>query len=536
MSQFSPDRGEIRGIQTGLCGWKDVRGLGPNYFVAPAVEELLQSFVYDSLSDINPLVNALAANRACVVNFFDLIAVQGEYNPKPAADFVPEAVKFLQQIKEQVAIWRTGTFKALDFSVTERSVLAMISVKVSPVLFVMGFADGIPHSSQVARLCASMAQRRLKARPSEVLQAAVVGKLHDPKFEGRIDVGRQNLATHPIVAVALANAVFEDARVKKALVDYFHGNKRQARDFVIGVRDALGVNNDSWFVQMMFVYPQFVKRISEKYGPEVAAGLKAVMEGRLESAAANSRPPALPAYLHGCLAQETLDSGLRGISGVAWQKALSAAGVTGDPQTVFQQLVLAQLDGVTPAQIAAIQQSLRANPDAILTARISATRLLHHHQDVVPSGRVAATALVIADPMLLSPHKIAAVYTCPMIERLLSFCKSFDDNIRLLPVSAREVGKLWQRAVYLSMLRASDSLTGSSRVTEFASSHADSDVATDIADLRKLVTGATTWGRWATEDAASAVVALENAYVAVVNKYREEIQSGASMDKFLPSA
>ena len=401
MGQFSPDRGEIYGIQTGLRGWTSLQGLGPNYFLAPAIEELLLDFVYDSLDNTAPLSTALAAQRANVVNFFELLSGQGAFTPTSSTARMAETTVFLRQLKEQVLIWRSGTFKSLDFSMAERAMLARISVKASPVLFFMGFADAIPHSSQVARLCASMAHR-LDGRHSEIFQAAVVGKLHDPKFEPNIDVARQNLATHPINAVALASCIFEDEQIKSALLAYFHGNHTLCDEFIEGVRDALGVNNDSWFVQMMFILPNFVKRIGGKYGAEVAAGFQSVMEGRLRSASLCSAPPMLPTHLHGCLAQESLDSGLRGISHTGWIQAVTAAGIEGiEPKALFQQLLDGQLGTVTQDQIAALRKSLRENPNAILTANISATRLLHHHQEVVPSGRIAAAALVIADPMML---------------------------------------------------------------------------------------------------------------------------------------
>lgn len=543
MGQFSPDRGELFGIRTGLTGWKEVDGLGPDYFLAPPDEQALLDFVFGILGDTTALSLALADKRARVVNFFDLLAGESDYLPLLPASFAAETAVFLKQLKQQVNIWRTGAFKSLDFSRQERLLLAHVSAKANPVLFMMGFADAIPHSSQVGRLCASMAQQ-LGARPSEVFQAAVVGKLHDPKYEGRLDLGRQNLATHPVVAAALAGLVFDDPRIRGELRKYFHGVEARAVDFVDGLVDVLGLNDDSWFVQIMVVLPTYIKRISAKYGAAVAAGFKSVMEGRLKSAASGDPLPDLPPHLHGCLSQEMMDSGLRGISKHAWQQAVTDAGITGvDAVELFNQLVGGELGTVTQAQVADIRKALRANADAVLTAKICATRLLHHHKEVVPSGRIAGSALVIADPMMLSPHKIFVVYETSVMARLRTYCDSFDDNIRLLPACADDTGPPWQRAVYLSMLLACDKVMGTTLVAHFEKSHATTDTKTDIADLKALILDAANWGTYATlsgktsqvPDVGRVLEALEFGYVTVVDQFRQAIYDEVgNLEKFYP--
>jgi hypothetical protein len=541
---FSPDRGEIYSIQTGLRGWRDVYGMGPDYLISVKMESELHAYICGKPCDVAALTAELSAARARVVNFFDLLYSDGEFHPRPANSFDAETTCFLLQFKEQAAIWTSGIFHSLDFSPREIEILARVSVKVSPALFLMGFADAIPHSSQVSRLCASMAHT-LQGRHSEILQAAIVGKLHDPKFEPKLDVARQNLATHPVVAVALANTIFQDESLRALLKTNFNGNETLVCEFVDGILDALGINNDSWFVQMMFILPNLVKKIEAKYGPEVAGGFKSVMEGRLESASKGTPPPSLPAYLHGVLQQETIDSGLRGVSKHGWQKALQDAGIngiTGDAASnLFNELLNGNLGLVTQTQVAFLRQSLRSNNNAILTAQISMTRLLHHHQEVIPSGQLAALALFISDPMMLSPHKVGAVYQTAMIERLKSYIKSFDDNIRLLPACAREIGVLWQRAVYLSMLLAADRLTGSSKV-KFAASRTNSDAQKDVDDMRPLLLNEATWGKWAAAAGSAASVpevkqaldALEAAYVQVVAQYRVAVQKKEPLDKFMP--
>lgn len=483
--------------------------------------------------------------RAQVVNFFGLLYGEGDFQPRLPSSFDGETGLFLSQLFQQTKIWANGSFHWLDFSQAEIELLTRISVKATPTLYFMGLADAIPHAAQVSRLCASTAHT-LNGRHSEVLQSAIVGYLHDPKFEPPLDVTRQNLATHPIVAVALAHAIFEDQEIRSLVSAYFHGNKTLTSDFIEGLLDVLGMNNESWFVQIMFVLPDLVRRIERKYGPEVASGFKAVLEDRVESASKGIAPAELPAYLHGCLQQEFIDSGLRGVSKHGWQQALAEADIlVGYPVALFNELLIGNIARVTQEQIAMLRSALHHNTVAILSAQINMTRLLHHHQEVMASGQIAGMALYISDPMMLSPHKVAAVYSNALFERLKSFCQSFDQSIRLLPQCAKNMGIVWQRAVYLSMLLAADRLSGNTnKVSEFEAGHQTSDIKQDVDDLRAIVRNSATWGSWADVAGKAASVAtvkqaletLEAAYICVVDQFRVAIQSGARLDKFVPKS
>src|SRR5262249_41942347 len=134
---------------------------------------------------------------------------------------------------------------------------------------------------------------------------------------------------------------------------------------------------------------------------------------------------------------------------------------------------------------------------AILHVDVDSATLLHHHQEVIESGRIAAKALVIADPMMLSPHKVAVAYQNALIKRVASFVASFDDNNRLMPKDARANGTRWQRAVYLSMLVAADRLCGTARLAQFKDGHADTRLDKDVDDLRALLLDESTWCRFA---------------------------------------
>lgn len=541
---YSPSRNEIMAIRNALFGWRDVGGLGPDYFSEPEVDVALFSFITTGKKVPGSVRLMLSKGRARMVNFFELInPTLPAVAPATAQKYLPEVSLFLKQLSEQAEIWRNGSFKNLDMSRSEQDLFFRVMAHTAPVLFNMGFADAIPHSGQVSRLTASMASN-LGGRHSEVLQAAIVGWLHDPKFHPNIDVGKQNLATHPINAAGLAWCVFQDDAIMEMLAAYVNGNTERAKGFVMGAVDALGINNDSRFVQMMVVLPTYTRLVSELYGPSLAEQFKSVIEARLESAAKGVLPRRLPAHLHGALSQIRLDSGLRGVSKHGLARAITEAGIqAGDPGILFDE-ILDGTTGLTLDELSRLKEGIARH--ALLRADVDSATLLHHHQEVRETGRVAAEALVIADPMMLSPHKVAAVYDTDVLSRIDSYVKSFDDNMRLLPKGATQAGLRWQRAVYLSMLAAAAKLTRRPHVSTFRKGHETTSVTGDINSLRALVLKESTWGRFAraagkkdeNPDVKRALEALESAYVDVVNQFRRavyETGGGESLNKFYPA-
>jgi len=539
---YSPSRNEIMAIRNALLGWKDVDGLGPEYFAERSVERALYHF----LTRGKPLSAAhrlsLSMGRARVENFYSLINTTLQVVAFRLPDcYLKETDGFLEQLAEQAAIWHKGTFANLDMSRDEQEIYWRVVAKTAPVLFNMGFIDAIPHSAQVSRLTASMAVH-LGARHSEVLQAAIVGWLHDPKLHPSLDLKHENLATHPVNAAGLAWCVFQDAAVKRLLLGYFKGNRGRLDAFVDGAVDALGINNDSRFVQMMVVLPTYVDRIGKLYGPALASQFGAIIEDRLLSAAQGRKPRTLPDHLHGALSQIRLDSGLRGLSRHGIQKAFETAQMLArDPSRLIED-ILDGKPGLSRAELTRLKVALQEY--AVLAVDVDSTTLLHHHQEVMDCGRVAAEALVIADPMMLSPHKVAAVYKNAMIERIRSYVASFDDNNRLLPKGAQDSGLRWQRAVYLSMLQAADRLCGSDLMSGFRESHASTSLKVDVNDLRKIILDDATWCKYArvsSESDESAVQlclkSLEDAYVDVVAQFRASVYQGSekALAKFFPA-
>jgi hypothetical protein len=345
------------------------------------------------------------------------------------------------------------------------------------------------------------------------------------------------------VAAALAYTILRDPEINKMLLDYFGGSASQKDEFVAGTVDYLAMNDDSRFVQMTKILTEYNTQVGETFSPLLADDLKVVMEERLESASHGAIPPELPEHLYGCLAQFRLDSGVRGISQKGWCEAVSRSGITDkDPIALFNRII----DGEhTGHDLGALKASLLAvTPDAIIKALVVATTLLHHHREVMESARIAATAQGIADPMMLSPHKVAAVYETPVLARLTSFVKSFDDNIRLLPKVARANGLRWQRAVYISMLTAADRLNESNLVGEFKAAHRRTSVRTDVRHLAELVVDPKVWSTWgkasgtaaANDDVHKVLKILEMSYRDVINQFRRSVFSGKKgLNKFFPT-
>lgn len=540
---YSPSRKEIMAIRNALFGWSEVDAIGPEYFASPAVERALFAFITSGKKVPHSVRVSLSRGRARINNFYQLIdGDQVMVRFSPPDGYLDETSTFLAQLEEQTAIWKSGSFANLDMSKREQEIYWRIVAKTAPVLFNMGFNDAIPHSAQVSRLAASMA-RHMGARHSEILQAAIVGWLHDPKLHPAIDLSHENLATHPVNAAGLAWCVFHTQAVRRLLSDYFGGNRASLESFIEGAVDALGINNDSRFVQMTVVLPTYVKRVSEIFGSALASQFESVIVARLESAALGKKPRELPAHLHGVLSQIRLDSGLRGISKHGLARALAEAQIETSSPVEWLNSVLDGTSTIKNEEILRLRIPLLAS--AVLTVDVDSATLLHHHQEVIESGRIAAAALVIADPMMLSPHKVASVYKTALIKRIEAFVASFDDNNRLMPREASSASTRWQRAVYLSMLLAADRMCGTSRVGEFKHARSKSSPAEDVDALRAILVDETTWCRFAqaegtsesSADVQTAIATLERAYLDVVDQFRKSAHAGGeALDRFYPES
>jgi hypothetical protein len=166
--------------------------------------------------------------------------------------------------------------------------------------------------------------------------------------------------------------------------------------------------------------------------------------------------------------------------------------------------------------------------------------MFSHHSEVAPAGRIAALALVNADPLLLSPHKVVAATprTVPWVNILTSFGNSFMDNINDLPMQNQIAARPWQRAVLVSVLNTADLLAGRERGV-LARQAADRDILSEIKNMKQLISDPATWGETAQlkegdADFATrytqAFEALEGEYQRMVKQFRQAAFKNDSSD------
>jgi hypothetical protein len=528
--RYTPKEDEMAWIKQGLMGYPAWSSgiMGPNYFPEKKTENALLVLMTDDKPISPEVVENIARSKTRVMNTFAL------YNNKPirpVSDYLAEAGNFAQQIKEEANDIK-GVFKSqLRFDDAGIAVLHAFMAKTAPILFNMDFPDAMRHASQVTKLAAFKAAA-MGAGRSELLQAAMVGWLHDPKFRG--DLSRDNLATHPVVASAIADAIFADATFKKRLSTYLKSQQpaKTFKPFATGVVEALSINNDSRFVNQNVIIKRLISTFEDTYGPEIARRLEELATERLDSPSRGETPQPLPQDIIGALRNIRLETGIIGVR----KQALVS------PEMRFNSdLVAAVIDGkiTDPQLVTDLHRKLKDN-NGFIQCNVDALTMFSHHSEVAPAGRIAALALVNADPLLLSPHKVVAATprTVPWVNILTSFGNSFMDNINDLPMQNQIAARPWQRAVLVSVLNTADLLAGRERGI-LARQAADRDILSEIKNMKQLISDPATWGETAqlkegdTDFATrytQAFEALEGEYQRMVKQFRQAAFKNDSSD------
>lgn len=539
-ASFMPKKAEVDQICQALTGWEETTDVfGISFLPAPEVEEGLKKWLAPDSDAIAPdvgLVSEIAAAKTRAMNVYALL--RGD-NLHGRDDFTKESFEFLYHLREELVDSLSLFRKMTGFDESAQQAYIAYIAKTAPVLHYMGFEDAIPHAGQVSRLCALIAWRH-GASGSEVLQAAMVGWLHDPKL--RNDISWSNMATHPVVASVLAGLVFEGESVRAPVAGYLEKADGDVSldAFVSGLRQALAVNNDSRFVVRnvilhkpamtvpMDVEPGLADQVDESTGRDQARAVDALFEQRLAAPSIGEKPQKPDEALLALIDRAYLETGMRGISAQAWQRACEAAGMTAGPE-LFTDVVEGRINN-SPV-IRTLAKTLADDPEAAVPVRVSGSSLLCHHDEITGSGKQAARALVVADPLMLSPHKIVvASYEETFVERLQAFISSFQQNVQYLPLSDQRDGKLWQRAVLISILKAADSVNANdgnppSLVKDFLKRHKRSELDEELLDLHRLCVGPDIWGPYAEarqDDAAFAalVESLRKEYAGMLVQYR----------------
>lgn len=447
----------------------------------------------------------LAQGRAQVMNHYGLSKrlAHSMIPNRPAEAYLADATEFLTDILVQHHNTIGFFERYFGFSPEETAIFEQFVTHSLYALFAMGYPDAAHHASQVARLCVIKAAKNLATKP-QLLQSALVGWIHDPKLD--INLSIDNLSTHPVVASAIAAQILDNEALSAALGGYLAGQEMTADDFVIGVLGALSINNDSRFVAERFIFDQVALQLTQQWGDTKGVQLRETLwdrhQQRLAAPSIGELPQRFPSDLEAAITRTAMDSGLVGILQSAWLEICCQTPGTGvedaaQADALYRQIV----EGTCPDTplVDTLSQALLSRQshahDALVFWPVNGLRLFSHHEEVAPSGRVAALALVNADPLLLSPHKVLEVRPRQeiLMARLKSFIGSLDSNINDLPKDWRESALAWQRAVFIWILKTAQDLTGVDQLTRFHQSHRYTPVQSDVDELRRLILETPTW-------------------------------------------
>ncbi len=458
--RYSPKAPELAEIVQALQGWPDNPDVyAPVYLPDSFLEETYRQVMEGQAQLHRVAADILAQPKLKAMNTHLLLLGKPLYTPEKAK---AEALEYVRAIQETIPQLDRELAQRHGFTPREISLMHRFMAKTAPILFQMGYPDAVRHASQVTRLCVIQAERQ-KASHAELLQAAMVGWLHDPKLA--VELSRENLATHPVIGSAIARHVFADPQFGDELKAVLAGRAMTPEAFEAGVVEALSINNDSRYVLTEVIMQAIRPHLS--HFPQV----QRLLLRRFSAPFRGTRPPVISTRIRRDLEREQVASGLRGIS-LSAMEGIRAELASRYPQIaplsareLLDDIVQNQpMAGIPEPErlklVADLQARLQATPHARVENRINAINLFSHHQEV-KNGTVAALALASSDPLLLSPHKIIeAERHNSCLFAIRSFLQSFNNNIVYVPRESRDGAQKWQRDLYKEMLRVAEELTG----------------------------------------------------------------------------
>lgn len=498
-----------RTICTGLNAWGE-RGqyFGPKYFASMSVVREILSHIRGE-NPVKPnTLKALMELKARTANFQKFLPDEAPNLPfeklktgegiKGIDGYKASAENFLSELRTHIATL-DRTFGLIKLPDQEKNLFYGFVAETAPTLYAMGFEDAIPHATQVARKCMITAYKR-GGTSVEILQAGLVGWLHDPKFSGAYSWSM--LATHPVIAGSLAKSILSKAEMFNKLKLIMSGDEIKANAFIDGVSEALFINNDSKFVMDNAILHRF------KFVPHAETGVSDWV--RISEATAHQRffAPSkaedvqlFPNEVRDEMHRVSLSTGIKGVSKEKLELVLREVcksypdELDGKSSADFINDVM--LGKITnKALLVDVRRGLEAQ-DGIYSIRVPGDNLFSHDQEVV-NARLAAKSLVLSDPMLLSPYKILleGVQTT-VLGRINSFLTSFNDNVKYVAKEFSEGAKKWQKELYSSMLKAADELNGTSNFQELEKTFEQLSLDAQISELSKKVSDENTWGKYA---------------------------------------
>lgn len=476
--------------------------------VRPQLEsgEVVEGFAIKPSRLTSQTTKLLKRQKYHISRFYDLAIP--EYTSPTQRQTMNKTQQFVMQLQDQygksVNVFRQNNFGGETINtLSDKSleVYRTIVAMTAPLIFNMGFADGIPHAGQVSRLAANQMRRFYREYPAnmiehndsitsdkisydaamakwrsegadpeiepkrhtterQMLQAAIVGWLHDCKLDGL--KSKENLASHPLVSSAVAWSVamhvLQDDNVEKLLATNLGLTTPEERaDFIQEIVEAISLNNDSYFVLNYAILG--AKAVKDQPG----RGIIGLMEKANEKMS-----PSDPHYY----SAEAMEHLKKWAEQRFWapskskstdpSKSLDPEAGRSMPQTL--KAYCADPENHVPEGVETkIENAL--NTLTIKTGLfdrkgqpvcVPVKYLFSHHEDVSPSAHLLALCLEFADNLLLSPHKTVAVNSGSPINKMTIYLDSLQKNFESLPQDVNEFQQPYRRAIMLSMLKASD--------------------------------------------------------------------------------
>ncbi len=489
-----PSKSKMGEIYSGLNGFSDQKRLfAPKYFAKPSVSKDLLSFIRGENPTNPKTIETIMQMKTKAANFQAFFTNK---DVKTVGDYKTDTLNFLSGIKENVKMINK-TIDQVGLSPQEAHLLYKTIAETSPILFTMGFGDAIPHAAQVSRKCMIETFKQGGSK-EEILQAGLIGWLHDPKFP--LDFCWNNLATHPIIAGSLAYGILNKPENRREISLIFNGNKEKTDKFINGITETLFINNDSAFVMNKVILHKIkLPHAEEGMADWIKISDKTAQE-RLLAPSQGKKPAEFSKDVRKQLQIVSMDTGISGISIDKLELILR------DTYKDFPELknktsveFLQELsEGLINDKVLLnkIREKLEEN-HGIISIRVPGDNLFCHHQEV-KNAKLAAKSLIIADPMLLSPYKIVLEGTQnTALGRILSFCDSFNDNVKYVALEYKYTAKNWQKKLYESILKSADELTGTSTLSDFQKNNENTSLDSQIKELFKLIKNNENWGIYA---------------------------------------
>ncbi|MGD9581187.1 MAG: hypothetical protein AB7V50_07430 [Vampirovibrionia bacterium] len=530
--RLDPQNHEKAKVQRNLKGEFWGHAYGVDYMTSYSLLKSLGNYIDNNIELSDSDIKKINTQKANIHNFNSLL-VTNEPIKKPE-EFDLETRNALKELKTQLKDIKE-TFKQAGLSDKEVNIFNKFVANTFLTLYFMGFPDAVGHAGQVTRKNIVEAYK-FNASNENILKSAIVGWLHDPKLKANISWS--NLATHPVIGGAIALTVLDSKEFDDLLVDYLPDNKA-IKSFKEGIVESLFVNNDSAFVLQNVVLNKPVFPVPNPQDG-VASNCPDIVEvanKRLDAPSEGKKPDMITSKLLNAIKFIKFDTGIKALNigsfGTMCNHLSSKYPVLGSKQAskVLDDILNGKISN--PDIIFDLNKTIKGNPNSVKPLKIKSTALFCHHDEVSESGKIPSLALVISDPLLLSPHKvlIGGMQKTP-VERIKSYISSFNDNVKAIPFEAKENALCWQLDLYTSMLKAADELSSQNNFETFNECFKDESFDVKLNHLIELISTSSTWGEYADFEINDVnKEKLTHMYSVVANHYKQATETSEGMFK-----